>query len=247
MDSKALLSQSLVSGTEGKVGVNVRQLVDKMLARYASEYVTFRELLQNADDAGANTVTIDFKIPSGREHVIEEISVTNDGRVFREADWTRINTIAEGNPDESTVGMFGVGFYSVFSFAENPIIASGDRYTTFFWQEKQLTTRSDKLKEAQKSDQTSVIMPLREKWVLDVESGSQPSGSESCSNHPPLESPILLLKGSTLFEDHQQHRRHCQSQHPPISRCQEDESRLAESFSFHHQISRRLFHGHEVH
>jgi len=143
MNSKALLSQSLVSGTESKVVVNVRQLVDKMLARYASEYVTFRELLQNADDAEANTVTIDFKIPSGaREHVIEEISVTNDGRVFAEKDWNRINTIAEGNPDRRAVGMFGVGFYSVFSFAENPIIASGDQYTTFFWQDKQLTTRS---------------------------------------------------------------------------------------------------------
>ncbi len=43
---------SYTSG-QGPRTVNQRQLVDKMLARYAAKFGALRELLQNADDAGA--------------------------------------------------------------------------------------------------------------------------------------------------------------------------------------------------
>ena len=74
-----------------------------MLARYCSDFVVFRECIQNADDASATTCTINFQTKG--KH-IQEISVTNDGRVFQEKDWTRLTRIAEGNPDESTVVLF---------------------------------------------------------------------------------------------------------------------------------------------
>lgn len=44
--------------------------------------------------------------------------VKNDGQAFREEDWQRLKRIAEGNPDETKIGAFGVGFYSVFSDCE---------------------------------------------------------------------------------------------------------------------------------
>lgn len=41
-------------GEDIKVQVNQRALIDKILARYSGEYTIFRELLQNADDAGVS-------------------------------------------------------------------------------------------------------------------------------------------------------------------------------------------------
>ena len=41
--------------------VNQRALIDKVLARYSGEFTVFRELLQNADDAGATGVQISFE------------------------------------------------------------------------------------------------------------------------------------------------------------------------------------------
>lgn len=53
-----LRSQVLaISGTEEKVEVNQRHLIDKILARYSAEFTVFRELLQNANDAGKRALT----------------------------------------------------------------------------------------------------------------------------------------------------------------------------------------------
>ena len=41
----------LNEGTEQRVEVNQRALVDKLLARYKGEFTVFRELIQNSDDA----------------------------------------------------------------------------------------------------------------------------------------------------------------------------------------------------
>lgn len=49
--------------------------------------------------------------------------------------------IAEGNPDPDRIGAFGVGFYSLFSIAEEPIVSSGDELMGFFWKDDALFTR----------------------------------------------------------------------------------------------------------
>lgn len=46
------------------------------------------------------------RIPDWKSHKISEIMVRNDGIVFRDQDWTRLKTIASGNPDESKIGAF---------------------------------------------------------------------------------------------------------------------------------------------
>lgn len=71
--------------------------------------------------------------------------VKNDGHPFREEDWQRLKRIAEGNPDETKIGAFGVGFYSVFADCEEPFVSSGDQAMAFYWKGNSLFTRRAKL------------------------------------------------------------------------------------------------------
>ena len=74
------IQDQVEGGEEARVEVNQRALIDKVLARYSGEFTcegllfiidlllftvfilsVFRELLQNADDAGSSTVEIHFE------------------------------------------------------------------------------------------------------------------------------------------------------------------------------------------
>ncbi|CAF4020170.1 unnamed protein product [Rotaria sordida] len=167
-------------GNEGHVTINLRKLIEGMLAHYSSEFFVFRELIQNADDAKASSFSLEIKCnaPSSssvemdfHNHVITEICTTNDGLIFSETDWKRVATIAEGNTDIASVGRFGVGFYSVFSYTEEPIIVSGKEYMIFVWKDNNsLTTLRQQLPIKQQSKTTSIILKMQEKHVLQIES-----------------------------------------------------------------------------
>ncbi|EXX64311.1 hypothetical protein RirG_143960 [Rhizophagus irregularis DAOM 197198w] len=105
------------NANEERVEINQRLLIDKILARYPSEFVVYRELMQNSDDAKSSSVQIKF-----------ESSDAYDKR------------IAEGNPDEQKIGAFGVGFYSLFKICENPFVSSGGKGMDFSWHGNQLFT-----------------------------------------------------------------------------------------------------------
>ena len=80
------------------------------------------ELLQNAEDAGAQRV--DFVLYADR------LEVRHDGRPFDEADVVGICGVGEGTKAEdlTKIGRFGVGFKSVYSYCAGPEIHSGDEY-----------------------------------------------------------------------------------------------------------------------
>jgi hypothetical protein len=83
-----------------RVEVNQRALIDKILARYASSYSIFRELLQNSNDACAALARIEFDTTtSNSSSLVTQVVYRNNGWVFREQDWKRLSKIAEGNPD----------------------------------------------------------------------------------------------------------------------------------------------------
>lgn len=92
--------------------------------------------------------------PSHQEIDIQDLAklkmrrmlVKNNGHSFREEDWQRLKRIAEGNPDETKIGAFGVGFYSVFADCEEPFVSSGNETMIFYWKENTLVTRRHKLK-----------------------------------------------------------------------------------------------------
>jgi hypothetical protein len=139
-----------------------------------------RELLQNAADASASKVVIKFEtIPSSivplppnptssalikhtiLHHTLKRMIVSNNGQHFGTNDWSRLKRIAEGNPDETKIGAFGVGFYSVFSDCEEPFVSSGGEAMAFYWKGNSLYTRRLQLPDSQMSKDTTFVLDYR--------------------------------------------------------------------------------------
>ncbi|KAH7886449.1 hypothetical protein F5I97DRAFT_2029040 [Phlebopus sp. FC_14] len=153
-----------------QVKVNQRALVDKVLSRYPEEFTVFRELLQNADDARAETVEIEFQTKDYAPHSYGEPDlnaakifkwiVRNDGDAFGPNDWERLTKIADGNPDVQKIGAFGVGFFSVFSVTECPVIISGNyRKSMYYNADDELMVES---KRCEATKWTVIEMQLKE-------------------------------------------------------------------------------------
>ncbi|KAL9097698.1 MAG: hypothetical protein Q9165_000024 [Trypethelium subeluteriae] len=181
VDYARLREQTMgAGGEEEAVTVNTRALIDKVLARYSGEWTTLRELIQNAADAQATKVIIKFDtlpsrnipVPQTTEpslllkhtllnHTLQRLTVRNDGEAFASTDWARLKRIAEGNPDETKIGAFGVGFYSVFSECETPFVSSGQQTMAFYWKGNSLFTRMGKVPSQQVSPETAFVLDYR--------------------------------------------------------------------------------------
>ena len=105
-----LRAEAMQSGTEGYVRVDQRKLIDKILARYSSDFVVFRELIQNADDVRATSFHLSISCPGSEssrnrcKSAITELRASNNGQPFSEVDWERVAAIADGNIDVNSVG-----------------------------------------------------------------------------------------------------------------------------------------------
>ncbi|CAG8929293.1 unnamed protein product [Penicillium salamii] len=177
VDYNALRARTMGSGAdEEAVTVDTRGLISKVLARYSGKWTVLREMIQNAADASATKVTIKFEtIPSTTvpspttndptahlkhtiaNHTLRRLLVSNNGSPFSEKDWARLKRIADGNPDETKIGAFGVGFYSVFDDCEEPFVSSGNQAMAFYWKGNALFTRRLDLGEAASPDTTFVL------------------------------------------------------------------------------------------
>ncbi|KAJ3412284.1 hypothetical protein HDV05_000995 [Chytridiales sp. JEL 0842] len=180
MSLDALKESLLTDQSIGEhVEVNQRHLIDKILARYSAENTIYRELLQNSNDAGATAVEIHFKtdgtttapqqaytsirdmlFKKASSPIITSVVYKNNGRPFQPEDWARLRSIASGNPDETKIGFFGVGFYSLFSICEDPFVQSGEQCMAFFWKGDQLLTKRGPV--SKKDDWTTFYLKLRE-------------------------------------------------------------------------------------
>ncbi|KAI0834563.1 hypothetical protein F5Y06DRAFT_278386 [Hypoxylon sp. FL0890] len=181
MDYGRLRAAALRDGEdEEAVTVDTRALIDKVLARYSGEWTTLRELIQNAADAQATTVKIKWEtLPSTQvplptttdrseilkhiiaNHTLRRLVVQNNGQPFTKTDWGRLKRIAEGNPDETKIGAFGVGFYSVFADCEEPFVSSGPEAMAFYWKGNALFTRKLQLPEDQRTPDTAFVLDYR--------------------------------------------------------------------------------------
>lgn len=95
---------------------------------YPEVTVFGRELVQNAEDAEPVS-EIEFTIKE------DGITVRNNGRSFNDEDIDRITSLGEGKKDPDLIGMFGIGFRSVYKITDSPTILSGYRKIYFpTWQ-----------------------------------------------------------------------------------------------------------------
>lgn len=141
-----------------------------------NQRTVLREMIQNAADANATKVTIKFEtLPSTTvplppsadgttmikhtisHHTLKRLLVSNNGLPFSEKDWARLKRIADGNPDETKIGAFGVGFYSVFDDCEEPFVSSGSDAMAFYWKGNALFTRRLQLNEKANPETTFVL------------------------------------------------------------------------------------------
>ena len=78
------------------------------------------ELLQNAEDASAKTVS--FSLSK------EQLTCSHDGRPFNDQDISAITDIGESSKkdDDNSIGRFGIGFKAVFVYTESPRVKSGN-------------------------------------------------------------------------------------------------------------------------
>ncbi|KAE8145020.1 hypothetical protein BDV25DRAFT_78821 [Aspergillus avenaceus] len=177
IDFNALKARTMGSGNdEEAVTVDTRGLISKVLARYSGKWTVLREMIQNAADATATKVTIKFDtlpstvvpLPSNADnttlikhtishHTLKRLLISNNGLPFSEKDWARLKRIADGNPDETKIGAFGVGFYSVFDDCEEPFVSSGKDAMAFYWKGNALFTRRLQLNDAANPETTFVL------------------------------------------------------------------------------------------
>jgi hypothetical protein len=210
IDFARLRNQTMADGLDSEVTVNTRALIDKVLARYSSEHTTLRELIQNAADAKADQVVIKLETDPSltvatpqntddpvllkhiiQNHTLKRLVVSNNGQPFTAADWSRLKSIADGNPDETKIGAFGVGFYSVFADCDEPFVISGDRTMAFYWKGNTLSTKVA-LVPAEHDTRDTIFM-------LDYRQANPASASYNPSKLPNIPTLCQFLATSLTF------------------------------------------------
>lgn len=145
------------------------QQTTQLLRGDSSAGAVYRELLQNSNDAEADTAEIYFTTGEGSS-IVKQVIYRNNGMPFRPQDWSRLKKIAEGNPDVSKIGAFGVGAYTMFSICEEPLIISGTETLAFVWKGDALWTKTAPNRQhagaADSKRWTTFILPSRDPYPL---------------------------------------------------------------------------------
>lgn len=105
----------------------IRMIRDNLADRYKSGFPVLKEIIQNADDAGkqSNSIEIDFGLSQGIPKAVHPLLqgpalfFINNGN-FKEEDDLAIRSFAMNSKaaDRTTIGNFGLGMKSVFHFCE---------------------------------------------------------------------------------------------------------------------------------
>jgi hypothetical protein len=92
-----------------------------LLGQLYSERTHFLfELIQNAEDAGAGSVSFEL--------FEDRLELRHDGRPFTEADVRGVCGIGQGTKSLTAIGQFGIGFKSVYAYTSTPRVYSGDEH-----------------------------------------------------------------------------------------------------------------------
>lgn len=150
--------EAISDENRGRYGTDIGRIGPMLLAdRYDDRTHFIFELLQNAEDAlgrrgdsnGPRKVT--FELAPTR------LSLSHFGRPFDEADVRGVCGIAESTKDKFSIGRFGIGFKSVYTFTDRPEIHSGDEdFAIKDYVQPQRVDRTER-----KAGETQIILPLK--------------------------------------------------------------------------------------
>lgn len=141
-----------------RYGTDIGRIGPMLLAdRYDDRTHFIFELLQNAEDAlgkrgawsGPRSVTFSL--------APDVLSLSHFGRPFDEADVLGVCGIAESTKDQFSIGRFGIGFKSVYTFTDRPEIHSGaEDFTVENYVQPKRVSRTERA-----DDETQIVLPLK--------------------------------------------------------------------------------------
>lgn len=157
-DAVASNYEAICEENRKRYGTDIGRIGPMLLAdRYDDRTHFIFELLQNAEDAlgkrgmwsGPRRVTFSL--------APDVLSLSHFGRPFDEADVRGVCGIAESTKDQFSIGRFGIGFKSVYTFTDRPEIHSGeeDLAVENYVQPKRVT-RTERA-----DDETQIVLPLK--------------------------------------------------------------------------------------
>lgn len=150
--------QAICHENQKRYGTDIGRIGPMLLAdRYDDRTHFIFELLQNAEDAlgrrdgwsGPRKITFTLER--------DKLTLSHFGQPFDEADVRGICGIAESTKDKSSIGRFGIGFKSVYTFTDRPEIHSGNE--DFAVQNYVQPVRADRIE--RHSDETLIVLRLR--------------------------------------------------------------------------------------
>ena len=120
----------------------INQKLKKVVDEYDSDTFIFKELIQNADDAGATEVKflIDWRQHPTESLIAEELKewqgpalIVYNNASFSDEDFNNICKIAGGTKKEDPlkIGRFGLGFYTTYHLTDVPSFISRKCFTMF--------------------------------------------------------------------------------------------------------------------
>lgn len=164
---------------EKRYGTDIGRIGPMLLAdRYDDRTHFIFELLQNAEDSMKKRA--EWSGPREIAFALdgESLTVSHYGRPFDEADVRGVCGIAESTKDANSIGRFGIGFKSVYTFTDRPEIHSG---AEAFAIEKYVWPTVAAPRERQ-ADETRIWLPLKSDDLTahaDLEKGFRSLGASS--------------------------------------------------------------------
>lgn len=150
--------EEISQDNEKRYGTEIGRIGQMLLAdRYDDRTHFIFELLQNAEDALKRRGDwngprhVNFKLEPGR------VTLSHFGRPFDGDDVRGICGIAESTKDASSIGRFGIGFKSVYTFTDCPEIHSGDE--DFVIHHYVLPTGANLV--SRQDNETAIVLPLK--------------------------------------------------------------------------------------
>lgn len=103
---------------------DVTRVLEDLIRQFSDPHAFFRELVQNAIDAGSNEVEIEFEYEGDDEETLLTIHVNDFGEgMTREIIETRLTRLFSSTKDDdlTKIGRFGIGFVSVYAIDPDAI------------------------------------------------------------------------------------------------------------------------------